>query len=279
MIQDIFEHKDYKVIIKDRVHALKKAGRPLTLQKMAAQIPVQSTYLSKVLNNDSNHLNDDHLFQIAQILKLDSSETDYLIALKDLAVSQSPARRKFLADKIDSIQKEKRLHVKVQTTDHKVLSNEANYLFDPTCLLVYVALSSSYLRQKSSQLAAEFGLGVKKYKQILQILEQNEMIELGSNFEVKRVLKGNFHLGRNHPLMRAHQNIMKSTLQSKLQHTDEDDKYSFLATFTSDPEGFKLIQQEFNTFLKKVEKICTRSEKPSFHRNVFQLNFDLLKWM
>ncbi|MFZ3229709.1 MAG: hypothetical protein WA160_05865 [Pseudobdellovibrio sp.] len=279
MDQDIFEYTDYKQFIKNKVRSLKKNNHSLTLQKISDQISIQYTYLSKVLNHDSHHLSDDHLYLIAQILKLNPSEIDFLTLLKDFTISQSSLRKKFLADKIDSIRKEKKLNIKVQITDQNIIAKETDYLFDPLCLLVYVALSSTYLNQKSFNLPLALGITQKKYRQILLVLQQNEMIELGNGQEAKKILKGKFHIGRNHPLMRVHQNIMKSTLQNKLLQTDEDDKFSFMATFTSDSEGFKLVQNEFQNFLKKVEKICTRSDKPSFHRNLFQLNFDLLKWI
>jgi hypothetical protein len=55
----IYEHTDYKKIIKDRLKDLKKTKAKFSLQYLSEILDIQYTFLSKVLNSDSHQLSED----------------------------------------------------------------------------------------------------------------------------------------------------------------------------------------------------------------------------
>jgi len=54
--------------VKDRLSELRKEKPSLSLKNIASKIPIQYTYLSKAMNDGKTHVNEDHLFTMAQIL-------------------------------------------------------------------------------------------------------------------------------------------------------------------------------------------------------------------
>jgi hypothetical protein len=74
--------------------------------------------------------------------------------------------------------------------------------------------------------------------------------------------------------MRAHQNSYKTILQSRLNLTTEEQKESFMVTFTMDDEGFQQAKTLFNEFISNIQQLAFKSK----NEHVYQLNFDLLKW-
>ena len=70
---DIYKQTSYKQIIKDSVKEKKQQRSSFNLRKLAECIPVQYTYLSKVLNHEEAHLNEDHLFKACRLLDFQPS--------------------------------------------------------------------------------------------------------------------------------------------------------------------------------------------------------------
>lgn len=280
MQDQIYSFKDYKKIIQARLRDLKKGPRPLTLRKMADQIPIQYTYLSKVMNHDEYDLGEDHLFSICRMLGFQGEESEYILLLRAWKISNDSERKKHLFNKIEQMRRQKKLNSEHVEGEAVKVAQETRYLFNPLCLIVHVALTSQILRKNPQVLCSKLGIDLKQLKEILKILAEFDLIELESDqLTVKSVNKLRFHLSRAHPLTRVHQSLLKNTLQTRLSQTEEEDKQSFMATFTLDAKGFEMIQEEFQNFLKKVESIAGRSKNPQDHQNVYSLNFDLFKWI
>ena len=56
---------------------------------------------------------------------------------------------------------------------------------------------------------------------------------------------------------------------------DENDKYNFVASFSASENEKEEIHREFLKFLNKIESIV----KKASNKNLYQLNFDLFKWL
>ncbi len=277
---DIYNLKDYKEILKIRLKDLKKKDRPITLRKVADLIPIQYTYLSKVLNHDEHDLSEDHLFTICRILDFHPEELDYVLTTRAWKTSRDNERKNHLYNQIEKLQRQKKLNIE-NLDEHSVrVADEMNYLLNPMCLVVHVALTSQILRTNPQSLCSKLGIEYKQLKEILKILSHADLIDLGPDgITVKSIKKLKFHISRAHPLTRVHQNLLKNALLTRLNQTEEECKQSFMALFTLNKKGFEQIQDEFQIFLKKVETIAAQSKKPLDHQNVYSLNFDLFKWL
>lgn len=280
MSLEIYGNQNYKDAIRKQLKDQQKRNRSLTLRKLADLIPVQYTYLSKVMNHDQFHLNEDHLFTICKALNFGSEETEYLLVLRAWSVTQDRERKNYLHGQLESKRREKKLSIKQKESDTEKLATEMSYLLNPLCIVIHVAMSNQILRKNPQHLCSKLGITVKQLKEILKTLAVNDLVELESDqLTVTKTKQLQFHLGRNHPLMRVHQNLLKTAVINRLSQTDEEDKYSFMVTFTSNKEDFEKIKSKYQSFLKEVEAIAQRSQRPQDHQEVYHMNFDFFRWL
>ncbi len=264
--------RDYKKVIRQRVKSAQAKRPGLTLKRLASLIPIQSTYLSRVLNDDSLHLNEDHVFAIAKLLHLDSDDTEHLCLLRNWATSGSERRPHLLA-KIEKFERSRDLAVGQAEFQASQMRQDMRFLFDPMAALVLACLDIPAAQKNPQLFLSELGLSDRRFKEILRVLANSGYVEL-EGFRVKRILQNRVHYGLDHPLMRVHLQILKNALSARLMATPEEDKKSFLASFSADREAFEKIRVEFEAFLKRVEQIAAGSRP----EHAYQLNFDLLRW-
>jgi uncharacterized protein (TIGR02147 family) len=271
----IYDSTDYKSILKNKIKELQSTKTSLTMKNVANQLGVQATYFSKFFNTESTHLNDDHLFLLTEILEFPNEEIDYIFTLKSFDQSQDKSRKDFLYKKIESLRKEKKLNVKDADTNLHRVEEEIKYLLNPLCLLVHLALYIEKYRKMPFKLCEVLNISTQQYHEILRVLVANEIIELGEGYEVAKVKPSKIHYGKSHPLMRVHQAMLKTKINSELLKVEERNKQSMLFTFTADEHSFELMKDAFQRFLKEAEAIAKKSKD----EGVYQLNFDLFKWL
>lgn len=272
---EFYAYTCYKRALKDCVKELKKTRPTLTLAKIAERLPVQSTFLSKALNDDKAHLNEDHLFKMGQMLELMPDEIDFLFLLRSQAVATSAERREFLQKRIEQFRKEKILRVDAAIQDTAKLKEEMSYLLNPYCMLVHAALFMENFEKHPKRLIVPLGLTEEKLKEVLLILEKNDFLALGKDpFQIKEIKTRYPHYGPDHPLMRLHQQVVKNHLIQRLGTTNEADKESFFVTFTSDDETFQKVRKRFREFIQDVQTLSINGDD----KHVFQMSFDLAKY-
>jgi len=273
---NVFEFEDYREIIRARVKELSATQKHTSLKMLAEKIPIQYTYFSKALNDPKTHLNEDHLFTVSRLLELLPEEADYVFLLRSFATSQDPLRRKHLRAKIDRIQKANKLSADIQTFQSARLNLEMAYLFDPLCPIVHASLHIPEFRTQPRRLCALLGIPLTRMKEILRKLSDLEFIKLAEDREtVNEVLMGQIHYSIDHPLMRANQAILRQLSASHVHSLSDEDKHSFMVTFSANRATFLGIKTLYQEFIKKVELLAAKAPSQS----TFQLNFDLFKWL
>jgi len=272
---NIFESTSYRENLKGRVSKFKKEKPGTSLKKLSPLVPVQYTYLSKALNNEDTHLTEDQLFRLAELLEFESHEIEYLMLLRTWETANSKTRKRFVYEKIEGIRKKEFLEISSQPHEKANILDEISYLFDPVTLLVHVALDIKEYFDNPLLLCGQMAITKSQIIESLEKLHVNGIIELDNHpYKIKRFAQGKLHFGRDHPLMRVHQNLIKTMIHSQIMRTDEEHKHSFLATFNSDAEGFAQIKAHFNEFLEKARKTVEKSK----NKHVYQLSFDLFRW-
>lgn len=272
---DVYSYTDYKPLLKDRMKDLRARGGTWTFRRLAGHLRLQPTYLSKVLNNESSHLSEDDLWTACKTLDFFPEEIEYALLLRSRATATQSERRQDLSLRIEKKRDERKLNA--ETASSSVLTNEMDYLLNPLCLVLSAALASETLRRDVRALAPKLGLRLPQLRDLLRVLERNDRIRLDPDdpFHVLKVHSRRTHFPKGHPLLRTHQTLFKNMILSRLATTPEDEKQSLLVTFTMDAASFAALKKEFQAFLKTAEEISKRSR----HDEVYQLSFDLFRWL
>ncbi|MGZ3745533.1 MAG: DUF4423 domain-containing protein [Pseudobdellovibrionaceae bacterium] len=274
---DVFASENYKEILKLRLKELKTYRRSLNFRKIADHLGVQATYLSKVLNHEDYHLSEDDLYSACRLLEFLKEETDYVLLLRTRETCMHVERKKELAASIDRLKSERNLNTESKNTGSSSLTKDMEYLFTPYLLIFHIALMSKSLRKDTRAIGSRLGLRATEVKNLLKRLERADLVELDPQdpFTVLKVVRWHTHFHKDHPLMRVGQNILRESAQSRLQVTPEEEKHSLSFVFTMDEPSFDELKREFQIFLKKAEELSRRAR----HTEVYQLNFDLFRWI
>ncbi len=270
----IYDYTDYKLILKNRIKELQNKRSSLTMKNIANQLGIQATYFSKFFNQEQVHLSDDHLFLLLEILEFSHEEIEYVFTLKSFLQAQVQTRKNHLFKVIEKLRKEKRLSVDDAESNINKIEDEMKYLLSPICLLVHLALYVDEYRKMPFKLCDALNLTTQQFQENLRILAANEIISLGENYEILEVKSRRIHYGKGHPLMRVHQALLKTKINSELLKIEEKDKQSMLVTFTADEHSYEKMKEAFQRFMREMEEIA----KVSNPSGVYQLNFDLFKW-
>lgn len=271
---NVYEYTDYKKVIKDDLKSEAAKKKFLNLKKLSVFLDIQYTFLSKCLNSDKSHLNEDHLYRACDYLNFTEDEKDYLLLLRQKDVSQNGQRREFLIKKIEKIRTSRNLQGDMKDQNSKNIATEFELLVEPLCDLVFLGLQIPEIRKDPRKLVSMYGITLEKLRIVLDILEKNQMLIRDSEFEIKKSQRSVIHRPRTHPLVQAHQQLLKSQLQQKLLVFPESSKESYIFSFSGNAKTFEKIKKEFQQFVKKIQEE-TLMEKPT---EVFQMSFDLLKW-
>jgi hypothetical protein len=270
---DIYSELDYKSAIRTRMKELSASGKAITLKEIARRIPVQYTYLSRVLKSDDKHLGDDHLFTLCTLLEFIPEDIEYLMALRSEATTTNLRRKGYLQNRIAHIRESKKL--KALMPEFEGQSKETEYLFEPLCVVVHVSLGIEEYRKNPYRLCSGLGITRSRLKEILGKLRNVGFVELADDGMVSRVHRAHLHYSPQHPLMRAHQNFLRTACLSYLSRTDEEDRHSFMVTFSSDDNAFHEIKEAFRAYIQQVERRVVDAKNV----HTYQIMFDLFKWM
>ncbi len=85
----------YKLKIRKEISKIRRTSS-LTYQQLALSIGVEPSYLSRFLSNSDVHFSDELLFKLLTALKLDWTNIDTILLLKEYDRTENPERKKFL---------------------------------------------------------------------------------------------------------------------------------------------------------------------------------------
>lgn len=276
MDHDLYSESDYRQTLKQRMRFLQEERPALTWRKIASEIPIQYTYLSRALNDERTHLNEDHLFVVCRALQFFPAEIDFLLTQRALATASDPERKNFLHGKLREAQTVRKLSVEEQGTDSAKINDQVRYLFEPLCLIVHMALDIPEYRQDPTRLCGPLAITIQQLRELLRVLSRNDYIELNADgLTVKKIKSEKIHFGPEHFLMRYHLSMVKSQMLARIARTPEKDRYGFLVTMTLDENSFSRLREEFQQFLTRAEAIAAKA-KPD---HVYQMSFDLFQWL
>lgn len=270
----IYDHTDYKHVIRERVKDLKRTKAKFSLQYMSEVLNIQYTFLSKVMNSVNHQLNEDQIFTLGYALEFLDDEVEYFLLLRSHQSTANKLRKGFLFQKISAFQKRHSLSLNTAKNTQSDFSDDMRYLMDYQALVVHAALSIKNIQKNPQILGSFLGLDQSRVKEILILLDRMGRIEYDIKLgTVTKLLQARMHFGKDHPLTRTHQLVMKTSMNQLSFTKSEDKKENLFVTFTTDAVGFEKIKKQIKIFTSEVQKI-TMDHK---HSGVYQLNLDFVE--
>ena len=270
----LYNYLDYKLAIKDRVKEMKKSKPKFSVLYLSEILGIQYTFLSKVLNSDTHHLNEDQLFIAGQTLEFLHDEIDYLLLLRSYGATSDKNRKNFLFQRISTVQKQNNLSVNSAKPQQSQFDDDMKYLLSYHNIIIHVALSIKEVQKNPYMLSTYLGLDFSQIREALIMLDRMGQIEYDQKSnQIKKVQNTRTHFGKDHPLTRTHQLVMKTFLNQKSFGVAEEKKENMFFTFTTDKNGFDKIKKKIKEFAGEIQKTTFESE----HTGVYQLNLDFLE--
>ncbi|MBC7458004.1 MAG: DUF4423 domain-containing protein [Bdellovibrionaceae bacterium] len=270
----LFELLSYKEALKLILLERKNKRRAVTFEALALYCGIQKTYLSKVLNKDGN-LSIDQLYLACEYLKLSAAESSFVENLFILNTSIVSNRKNKAQQILERLRKENLKSESAITIDNDIslvkLGTEKYYL-DPYYQLIHMFLTVERFSMNPILMSSILGLTEKRVNSLINDMTDWKILEQKNGRVV--VLKSNMHLTKDSYLNTAFRNFSRIASSSKINALDEDEFYSFSAVISCDEKTKSKIQQRFLEFLKSCQNDVIRAKSD----DVYQINFDLLKW-
>lgn len=269
----LYECRDYKTALKLLTEERKSKRASVTFEAMAGHCGIQKTYLSKVLNKDGN-LSADQLYQAADFLKLSAFENQFLENLYLENTTQVPSRKNRFQQLLEKARREVLKSENSLKTERENLNSLMleRYYLDPYYQLIHIFLTIDSFAKNPSEIAKNLNLPKEKFQKYLSDLTEWKTIEFKNN--AYKVLKNNLHLPKDSDLNGTFRNSSRQASQAKMNTLEQDNFYSFSAIISCDEDTKQKIQKRFLDFLKQCQNDVMKSES----EEVYQINFDLLKW-
>ncbi len=270
----LFEFNSYQKIIENFILEQKSLGSGLTYQNLALELRIQKSYLSKVMKGAA-FLNKDQAYLLAQQMKLNKEERDYLFLLIDYERVANKTFKNELKKEIKQIQLKNTQSDQYLDKDINDFSSSQMQLYYllPEVQLIHLAFAIPKYQKAPEQLKKDLKLNSEIFQESVRILSELELIKIEKQQVI--LLKSNIHLKNDSPFFHQWQTQLKLKGIEWSKSLEVKDKYNFVASFTASDEDKENIRLEFLKFLNKVEKIVKRSDS----KKLYQLNFDLFKWL
>lgn len=275
---NIYTSDDYRKILATTLEEKKFLDKKYTYQRMADHMRIQKPYISKVINNRAD-FSSDQLYMACDFLGIDGEERDYMLLLLEHERSLYPERRDKLKERIEEIQDKKRdsgehisRKVKMMSGGEFDNSTYIEYYLDPIVLIVHIFLTIKRFRTNTDKICEELQISKQHLGEILTKLVKMGIIEVKG--DKINILMSNLHLPKDSQIIFPHHQLINQLGLLRKNRLPSNKKKNFCVTFASDEKTRKKIEEEFNVFLDKVQRMAMGSTA----KECYQLNFDLFPW-
>lgn len=273
---NIFEFNSYREVIKASIEESKRfSGKKITYQELAENLRIQKSYFSKVMAGNAE-LSRDQAFLYTQHFNFNDLDREYFELLVELERTSLKDYRKILSKKVKKLQHQNTQSLKYlkEKTGKQLTSDQLQrYYLLPETQLIHLSLGLPVIQKDPSVLKNIFGVSEEILTNCINTLKELDLIE--DDGDLIKTKRSNMHLNNGSEFFHQWHTQFKLKSLEKLKSLSSEDKYNFLVTFSSKEKDKEKIRIEFLNFIKKVESIVKKSEK----ENLYQMNFDLFKWI
>lgn len=275
MSKIIYKHQDYRLALGEIVKEKKQKFRGFTSQKLAQAMKIQGSYLSRVLKLNA-HLTPDQLELAGRFLEFSDPDLEFFLLLQSWAQSTSLERKKRIWKKIETRRSKMLSTTAAIPSEQAVFSSQDldQYYLNPISSVIHMCLSIPGYQMQPKLIAEQLGLTPNQLQRALDQLENIGVIRRLGTHGYQSV-KANLHLPSDSPLLRTHQQLMRSLASQYLALKQKRDTYNLAITFSGDEETKIKIRSRFLQFLKDADELIDRAPC----KEVYQMNFDLFSWM
>ncbi len=270
---NIFRYTTYKAALKQALAERQQKNGSASLAGLADAARIQRSYLSKVFNQ-GGQLSADQLYLACRYLRLSSTQTRYVELLSELERTTLEERKELILKAISKIRSKA-----LATENYISVANEeeraqklALFHLSPNAQLVHMFLSIERYIRSPDLIREELGLSKKELNKIVDLLTDLNLIQFLDGAWVAPT--PSMHLKSDSDYYPPYRVLMRQKALVKLQQSVDEDNYSFSVILSSDPATRIGIQQAFLTFLSKIQPLVKKSNS----EQVYQMNFDLLRW-
>ncbi len=269
----IYKHLDYRQAIKTGLDELKKYRKSATLQNLAEHCRIQKTYLSKVLNHSGN-LNADQIYLACEYLNFNDQQNMYTTLLQQLDSCTVDKRKQKILEKINKIQKEQNAsesHLSIKTEKIN-MDSLYEYYSDPYHQIIHMLFTIDKYKKEPTEIKNILNLKFEKIQHYIDRLIYMNIIKIEAGHI--KVLQDNLHLPSSSPLMKSYRSLTRLQALEKINTLDDENAYTFTVVFSTDKAIKEKIHQKFLEFLKETQRLVSKSKE----EELYQMNFDLIKW-
>jgi hypothetical protein len=225
--------------------------------------------------NKNAFLNKDQGFLLANLMKLNEEEKEFIFLLIDLdkaAIKDYQEEIKIKIKKIRNINTQSNSYLNKNESILNETEYQKYYMYTET-QLVHLAFSIKEFQNNPDVLCGILNISQSLFDQIIKTLISLNLIAIKNNKVI--LIKSNLHLPQKSPLFHSWQMQTKIKSNEWIKKVEDKDKYNFCVSFTAEEKDKEIIYFEFMKFLKKVEAVVKNAKS----KNLFQMNFDLFKWL
>jgi uncharacterized protein (TIGR02147 family) len=267
MSVSVFNYLDYKKYIEDEV---KDLGEPWGYWgQLAKAINCQPAYLSRCLK-DKTHLTVDQILALSRFWSLSANETDYLVYLLEMDRAGSKENREFFLKKLKALKEENQnLKTRLKKDSFEKIQDQALYYSSWLWMAVHFATSIESL-QSLEELSKRFSISTEHTRFILEKLLELGLVNKDGNKWT--FLSGEFHLGKESPLIASHHQNWRSKAVADSQNPMSDGVH-YSAVHTLSKKDFERLKANLLKFIDESREIIN----PSPEEEIICLNLDIFR--
>jgi plasmid maintenance system antidote protein VapI len=274
MESSFYTIQSYRRLIASAISERKLFESAFTAQRLAEEIGIQKSYLSKVLSNKA-HLSSDQIFLVGKFFQWTEDQTDFALKLLELERTGVQARKNQLQQQISEIQQKhlqiaKAIELPALEADLEALQE---YYLSPWVQLIHVCLSIPRYAKDLALLAQDLQLPEKVVSSAVKILLKLKIVRerRDRGFEV---LLQEIHLSKTSPVFHAWQTQIRLSALHRLRAAPHPSDYNFNVLFSADESTRVRLQDEILSLLKSAENHV----KDSAERDAYYMSVDLFRW-
>lgn len=273
---NIYKYDNYQDFLKDIVAAsTQEKNKANSAVSLANCLGVSSPTFSKMING-SLVLQEDHVYLLAQHLKLSEDESNYLSLLGEIQRSGLESRKKNLNLRRIEIQRQNHntpQTLKTTQIDFENIQDEAQYYANPWAPIIHVYLTIPKYQADHSLLGKELGLSLIFIENTLDLLKKIGLVEKTTQ-GYWMPLTRSLHSSNLSYLTSAQQILTRAISLQRLSTQNLSDRYSLSVTFSTDPDIHEQCRRILIESVDRIHKLVINS-KPE---DVYHLTVDLFNW-
>lgn len=197
---DIYKFTDYRKFLKKHIESLPNNGHG-ELAKIAKNLRISTTMISQVIKG-SKHLSQEMAADLADYLKLNSTEFEYFILLIDYERAGSQNLKLKLKDRIEKIKKHyAKIGSRILTNKELSIEQKVQYYSDWTYAAVFNMAATGELNDLNFS-CTKLGITKLQLNLIIEfLLEVGLLKKSGQNFETGQV---SIHVDNSSPFLRSY---------------------------------------------------------------------------